>query len=421
MTRNRYCAFALFLLTLQSLFAATLNKDEAKALVLQGRYAEALPHLERLVAQNRRSGAQWYLAIARQHLYDFEGAIESIETYREVLHSEEWIDRADSLLELCQLGQRAFEHTLDVEVIDSILVPKETFFEHYKLGSESGHIVRSEQGLYYENPAEDYRIYSDGNHLFEQHKFQEVWEERHQLEGIGTEDFTMEYPFLRSDGQTLYFACDSLPGLGGYDIYRTTYDADEGAYYQPERLGMPFNSAANDYMMAIDETHQVGWWASDRNAPEGHVTLYLFLLKDEYDYLDEPTVSRARLDCIRETWKEPEGYASLIEELMNATPEAESASLLHINIADGVVYTSEDQFHSSKAWEAYRQSEQLAQQISALEQDVADWRKALAGTTEATRASLSQRILTAEQDLFTLTDRLRQAVLEYRKLEQEEL
>ena len=33
-------------------------------------------------------------------------------------------------------------------------------------------------------------------------------------------------PLLMTDGVTLYFASDRPGGLGGLDIYRTTYDAD---------------------------------------------------------------------------------------------------------------------------------------------------------------------------------------------------
>lgn len=399
--------------------AAVDNKTEGKRLCLEGRYEEALPYLEKALKQNKKSGALWYMAIVRQHLYDFDGALEAAETYRTVLNSEEWLDRADSLISVLNICRRAYEHTQDVVIIDSMLVSADDFFTHYQLGAESGRILQGDQGLYYENQAADYHIVSNGNELLESHKFQNQWEESHPLSGLGTLDCTISYPFMRSDGETLFFASDSIPGMGGLDIYRTSYNADEGSYYQPERLGMPFNSPYNDYMLAIDETHQVGWWATDRNAPEGQVMIYLFLYEDDPEYLDEPTVSRARLDCIAETWREEQGYAELINQLKEA-PQAPvvEAPKLHIVINDNKVYSSTDQFRNPQALAAYQRSESLSQQIAEIEQTVAEARHQYRSANSQQKKSLESRLQKAEETLITLYQQQRDAVMQYRRLEQ---
>lgn len=399
--------------------AAVDNKTEGKRLCQEGRYEEALPYLEKALKQNKKSGALWYMAIVRQHLYDFDGALEAAETYRTVLNSEEWLDRADSLISVLNICRRAYEHTQDVVIIDSMLVSADDFFTHYQLGAESGRILQGDQGLYYENQAADYHIVSNGNELLESHKFQNQWEESHPLSGLGSLDCTISYPFMRSDGETLFFASDSIPGMGGLDIYRTSYNADEGSYYQPERLGMPFNSPYNDYMLAIDETHQVGWWATDRNAPEGQVMIYLFLYEDDPEYLDEPTVSRARLDCIAETWREEQGYAELINQLKEA-PQAPvvEAPKLHIVINDNKVYSSTDQFRNPQALAAYQRSESLSQQIAELEQTVAEARHQYRGANSQQKRSLESRLQKAEETLITLYQQQRDAVMQYRRMEQ---
>lgn len=417
--------FLLLAILLNSLFfapeisAAVDFKAEGKRLCQLGQYEEAVPWLEKAIKQNRKSGALWYMAICQQHLYHFDEALEAAETYRTVLNSEEWLERADSLIEVLNICRRAYDHTQDIVVIDSMLVSASDFFTYYHLGAESGRIQKGEDGLYYENQAADYRIYSDGQQLLASHKFQQQWEEPQPLPGIGTEDYTIEYPFMRSDGATVFFACDSIPGMGGYDIYRTSYNSEEGAYYQPERLGMPFNSPYNDYMLAIDETHQVGWWATDRNAPEGKVTIYLFLYEDNPAYLDEPTPSRARLDCIAETWREEQGYAALIEELMQAPQTlVEDAPKLHIVINDSKVYDSLDQFRSPKALEAYTHSEKLREQIESLEQALATSRKEYSRSNAQQKKQLTEKILKAEETLLSLYKQQREAVLRYRRLEQ---
>lgn len=394
------------------------NKAEGKRLCQLGRYSEAKPFLEKAIRQNPRSGALWYMAIVKQHLYDFDGAVESLEAYLPALSSAEWLNRADSLMTVLQIGQRAFDHCQDVVIIDSLQASKDDFFTYYRLGAESGRI-QSEQGEpYFESLAADYQLFSTGSGLEDRHRFQGQWDERHSVNGIGSNRFRIIDPFLRTDGETLYFACDSTPGMGGFDIYRTTFNPDMNAYYEPERLGMPFNSPYDDYMMAIDETHQVGWWATNRNAPADSVTIYLFLLDDDPVYLDEPTASRARIDNIAETWREEGGYASLIAELMEAPQEVVEEKKLHIIINDDKIYTSEEQFRNSDARRAYQRSVAVEHEIAEQEAALVALRSEYARASAASRKALAPKIERAEESLFALYGRLREAVLRYRRLEQ---
>ena len=387
------------------------NKAEGKRLCQLGRYSEAKPFLEKAIRQNPRSGALWYMAIVKQHLYDFDGAVESLEAYLPALSSAEWLNRADSLMTVLQIGQ-------DVVIIDSLQASKDDFFTYYRLGAESGRI-QSEQGEpYFESLAADYQLFSTGSGLEDRHRFQGQWDERHSVNGIGSNRFRIIDPFLRTDGETLYFACDSTPGMGGFDIYRTTFNPDMNAYYEPERLGMPFNSPYDDYMMAIDETHQVGWWATNRNAPADSVTIYLFLLDDDSVYLDEPTASRARIDNIAETWREEGGYASLIAELMEAPQEVVEEKKLHIIINDDKIYTSEEQFRNSDARRAYQRSVAVEHEIAEQEAALVALRSEYARASAASRKALAPKIERAEESLFALYGRLREAVLRYRRLEQ---
>lgn len=398
---------------------ADAQKLMGQAYCMLGRYAEALPHLERAVSLNSKSGALWYLSITRQHLYDYEGAIDALETYMPFLHSDSWKERADSLMNICEIGQRAFEHTLDVVVIDSILVGKTQFFEHYKLGDESGRILSSDGDVYFENQSGDHRIFCQDSKLYECHKFQDKWDEFHRLEGVGSEQFQVLDPFLLSDGETLYFASDSLPGLGGLDIYKTTFDAEEGRFYQPERLGMPFNSPYDDYMMAIDEAHQVGWWATERNAAPDSVMIYLFLFDPEAPVLDEPTTSRARVDCIAETWKVEGGYQTLLDEIFNPTPVVDVSEMLHVVVAPGVVYTDVSQFRNPKAQEAYLESEAKWRELADAETNLAAERRKFASSKNSLREPIKARILQLEETVLALQKEHEELVLRYRSLEGE--
>lgn len=404
----------------QSAFAkdADCNKWMGQSLCLTGNYVESLPYLEFAVRQNKKSGAQWYLAITLQHLYDFEGALEAVDAYRPVLNSPFWIARADSLESEIRQGQRAMEHVQDVVVVDSLLVPRSTFFTYYRLGAESGRILNGEDGLFFENQAGDYRIYSIDDELYQCHMVQGEWEELDPMPGLGSCDYQLIDPFMRSDGETIYFASDSLPGMGGLDIFKTKYNAEEGRYYQPERLGMPFNSPFDDYMLAIDETHQVGWWATERKQDPENVIIYLFLLDDDPQYLDEATVSRARIDNIAETRRDGVDYAALIASIMNAEQQAVVESVANIIINDSKRYSQKDQFASSAALSAYENSCDLKEQLDEISVQLDALRKEFSGQKNSNRSHLRSQILSLEERQLELTRQYQNQVKFYRQQEQ---
>jgi len=57
--------------------------------------------------------------------------------------------------------------------------------------------------------------------------------------------------FPTGDGDTLYFSSDFLPGLGGYDIFKTYLKADKSWSY-PQNMGSPINSGADDFSFLVD-------------------------------------------------------------------------------------------------------------------------------------------------------------------------
>lgn len=411
---------ALRTLMKQSAYAkdGECNKLLGQSLCMTGRYKEALAPLETAIRQNRRSGAQWYLAITRQHLYDFDGALEAIEAYRPVLKSEVWIERADSLEAECVQGQRAMNHVEDIEIIDSLFVSKHSFLKYFNLGPESGRFLYDEEnGFYFENQASDYRIFAEEGSLSESYKIQNNWEEKRPINGIGSMEYKLLSPFMRADGETLYFACDSTPGLGGLDIYKTRLNSEDGSFYLPERLGMPFNSPFDDYMMAIDETHQVGWWATDRGDDPERILIYVFKLNDAPAFLDEASVSRARIDRIAESWKSADGYAALKESIANAKLQPVKKEYIEILINDRLIYHSPDQFKNKIALSWYEQSLKTKKAIEENEAQLKDLRERYATSSSSQKSQLAGQIRQAEDKLYSLYQQYHEEEKKMRNLE----
>ncbi len=69
-------------------------------------------------------------------------------------------------------------------------------------------------------------------------------------------------PFYDSSTKTLWYSSDFLPGLGGYDIFKSTFGSSGSEV--PVNAGMPLNSSANDLYPAYYPATASGWFTSNR-------------------------------------------------------------------------------------------------------------------------------------------------------------
>ena len=84
-------------------------------------------------------------------------------------------------------------------------------------------------------------------------------------------------PVLSADGKTLYFASDGLFGMGGYDLYRSRWDEATSTWGDPENLGFPFSSPADDFLLMETPDRKYTIFASNRECSRDSV--YIFVLK----------------------------------------------------------------------------------------------------------------------------------------------
>lgn len=82
------------------------------------------------------------------------------------------------------------------------------------------------------------------------------------LSAINTpgEDVT---PFYHTPSNTLFFSSDSLPSLGGFDVYKTK-PQEPGQWSKPAHMGSPINGSANDVFFTMDKESHRGFFSSNR-------------------------------------------------------------------------------------------------------------------------------------------------------------
>jgi outer membrane protein OmpA-like peptidoglycan-associated protein/Tol biopolymer transport system component len=72
-----------------------------------------------------------------------------------------------------------------------------------------------------------------------------------------------ESPFLHPDGKTLYFRSNGHPGLGSFDIFKSTYNSEDDTWSTPENLGPPINTEGNDGALTVSLDGATAYLASD--------------------------------------------------------------------------------------------------------------------------------------------------------------
>lgn len=273
-----------------------------------------------------------------------------------------------------RMGANMLRGTERVAFIDSIRVARKDFFKVFRLSDDCGTIAppaeifallrgmktgasafRNELGdrLYYSIPDSagllKLCVAAEG--------YTGSWGKPTRLAGVGADDEVQDYPFVMPDGVTLYYAAQGEESLGGYDIFVTRYNAETRSFVKPENIGMPFNSPANDYLYAIDETTGVGWFATDRRQPADSVCIYRFIpseSREVYELTEESDAevrAAARIISLAQAKAEPAKVSAALSRLAKVSIGVGSRGgrgFVFV-VDDNRVYTEPDDFKNAEA------------------------------------------------------------------------
>ena len=469
--------FFIILASILSSVAVAQSRSALKKLFDSANFEDAKPVAAKLLKANPKNGEYnyWYAACcietgdtvdvremlefavsrkivnARRYLGDYHFGKENYpvaaECYDDFLEGV----KDDSLrLLFSRKAQRARDlnrmvmNAYKICVVDSFVVDKENFLSAYRLGEDvgvvesnavyfddsslSGYVNETERGM--DIFFSDYGEYNDSlMKLYRNSKVADEWGAPVALEGFDTYG-NDDYPFMCTDGVTLYFASDGNGSIGGYDIFMTRMDTESGKFLRPDNIGMPFNSTANDYMLVIDEVAGLGWFASDRNQPDGLVCVYVFVpdaskRKYDSDVLGyERMLPYAKLSSIAATQDDEEelrkARLQLTMMLYAETENKNKGDFLFV-IDDTRDYTRLSDFRSTEArklfeeWQA-RSKKQMSD-IGLLEQQRENYMTA--GT--AAKQKMSAAILALESKVEAEHEALARMELEIRRIELEKL
>ena len=445
--------------------ASAVTLQQAKALYLKEKYEEALVAFEELYnksARNKKDASinHWlgvclyktgkkaesekyfeyassksvaeskmYLSKLAYSNHEFDKAYEYMEEYVDMMreNDKEISEEASRHLDAARSAKSMYEHVEKIAIIDSLVVDKRDFFLAYKLSPETGRFATSDI-LPYEKPDSLTAVFVPengermmwvgldsigGTQLMETNRLLDnTWEAYQAIKGELNLAGDVAFPFMMPDGSTLYYSCNGDGALGGYDIFMSRKNSEDGTFFQPQNVGMPYNSPYDDYLLVIDEVTGIGWWATDRNQIPGKLTIYIFIpneVRENYSIDDPKLYSYANVNSIRDTWAEGADYSEYFERIEAiGKQENENKADFEFEVAKGVIYTSLDDTKSTEGrnyLEQYLEVKQAQSEAMALLKEL---RKEYAEGGATERSTLKSKIFQLEKAVLKRGQELQQ-------------
>ena len=345
----------------------------------------------------------------------------------------------DNELEQRLESMRGF--TQKVMFIDSVVVSKSKLLSSLNIPDEAGSIqaynkffntTDQPNSIVYLNQLRNKCVFSkfaDGGwDLYSQEMIGEKWSNAVPLKGLDIlgDDVDINWPFLLSDGTTLYFAAKGEESIGGFDIFMTRYDETTQSYLKPENIGMPFNSIDNDYFFIVDEYDGIGWFATDRNQPEGKVCIYSFIynnVRENYvvdEYTPEQLRQLSEIHSISQTWTSNQARLGALEQLTAVYKRKftqKKKNDFEFVINDELTYTTLTDFRSVEAAEMYVDLNELLRKKNKLDSSMERARIAYPTARQAQREQYKQQLLAAEKQSEKYETDIKNLSKEIRRIE----
>lgn len=384
--------------------------------------------------------AFYYLGTMEYYSYQFEKSVADLTKYIAHPKCDTLLKaKAQKLLKYAEVAYRLMKGVEKVQIIDSVIVDKANFVNEYHLSPEAGS-VQSSRSVFqhdttsftslFQNQRGDRLIFArktddHGLDLFSKSRLIEKWSERTNLGDVVNSEFDENYPFMLSDGVTLYFSSNRPGSMGGHDIFVTRYNLNNDSYLTPENVGVPFNSIYNDYLLALDEINNVGWFASDRFQPEGKVVVYLFIPNEEKQNVTNVSAQRliqlATLQSIKLTWQKGANYAPILEKIHQMKTDSVSSesdfNQIRFVVNNNLVYRSLSQFKSNEAREKFLQLQTADSDLYLFEGQLNRYRFEYGKADKEKRRELSRLIIPLEAKIDAARSKVYDLTINIRQLE----
>ncbi|MFM9005289.1 MAG: hypothetical protein ACKOSR_07270, partial [Flavobacteriales bacterium] len=243
----------------------------------------------------------FFLGKAYHLNYQFKDAITAYENY--VRYAGDKALRRDQALrqiETCIYGANLLSNIQDITVISKTETDKANFFRYFNLEAIGGKILtvpdalKSKEDLKSPNPGvihypgKGTTIYfssygkgtATGKDIYKAQVLADgTFSIPEKLKGGVNTKYDEDFCFMHTDGRTLYFASKGHNSMGGYDIFKSVYDATTGEFGPAVNLDFAINTPDDDIFYIADSLNQRAYFASARSSDQDHLNVYNVLVE----------------------------------------------------------------------------------------------------------------------------------------------
>ncbi len=242
--------------------------------------------------------ANFYIGLGYHYMYDFEKALEYYELYKTNAKRKDIVNfEVEQYISMAKNGINLVKYAYELKVISSKKISRDNFYYSYNLKDFGGNIiVKTDQfkgkadkeirelDLMYISEVHNvlfFSSYGDSKKnsldIYMSRKEKNNWTPPQKLSDSINTKYDEAFPFLSEDGTTLYFSSKGHNSMGGYDIFRTVWDAKKNVWSSPENLDFPVNTPYDDIMYAVDRFNETAFFASTRDSKIDKITVFRIL------------------------------------------------------------------------------------------------------------------------------------------------
>lgn len=276
--------------------------------------------------------AYYFLGKAYHLNYNFGAAVKYYTRFKQK-GEREAIDEfeVNRQIEMAKNGKKLLGRINEVQVIEKQVVPRKDFYRLYELEGIDGKIIAKPEDfrskydekigersvIFFPDNANElyYSSYGkkgdQGKDIYRVVKIGgDSWSNPVKLGASINTPYDEDYPFIHPDGRTLFFASKGHSSMGGYDLFKSTYDENTSEWTEPENLDFAFSTVDDDILFVTDKDQTMAYFASDRANSSGEITVYkvlvekapanLSVIKGKFIAENDPSLKKARITVIDE-------------------------------------------------------------------------------------------------------------------------
>lgn len=232
-------------------------------------YENTLTYLEiAAAAKNTPYDVFYMLGKTNHYAYRFERAVTALDRYKQSASEKEIIIKdIDNEINLCKFGQKLVNDPKPIEVISKKEFDQENLHTIYNSADlEAKFLLAPEDMTSAKDKKENFKptmylnnnktvIYyssfgddgSNGKDIYIMKKLpNNTWTKPMNLGKTINTDGDEDFPYLSNDGKILYFCSTKHGSMGGYDIYKASWNEKKEKWSKPVNMGAPINSPFDD-------------------------------------------------------------------------------------------------------------------------------------------------------------------------------